>query len=155
MYNEYVMEIFKNPKNVGMIHGANGIGQVGNAKCGDIMKIYLRIEDGKIADASFKTFGCVAAIVSTSIATELIKGKTLEEARKLKNSEILKMMGPVPTNKIHCSVLAEEAINAAIDDYEEKLLKEQVKELKDNGKEVPEELTLKLKEYKERKMKYV
>lgn len=152
MYNQNVMEIFKNPKNVGSLRGANGVGTVGNAKCGDIMKIYVKIEDGKIVDAKFKTFGCVAAIVSTSIATEMIKGRTLAEARALKNSQILEQMGEVPTNKIHCSILAEEAINAAIDDYEEKQAKAEIKALKEAGKPVPQEL---LEKAKAKKVKYV
>ncbi len=121
MYNNKVLEIFKNPKNVGTLKGANGIGKVGNAACGDIMKIYLKInEDGIIEDASFKTFGCVAAITTTSVATELIKGKTIEEALKVKNSQIIEILGGLPTQKIHCSILAEEAIKAAIEDYYKK-----------------------------------
>ena len=118
MYNAKVLEIFKNPKNVGNLKGANGIGTVGNASCGDIMKMYLKInEKGIIEDAKFKTFGCAAAITTTSVATELIKGKTIEEALKVKNSEIIEILGGLPTQKIHCSVLAEEAIKAAIDNY--------------------------------------
>ena len=118
MYNSKVLEIFKNPKNVGSLKGANGIGKVGNAACGDIMKIYLKIsDDGIIEDAKFKTFGCAAAITSTSVATELIKGKTIEDALNVKNSEIIQILGGLPAQKIHCSVLAEEAIRAAVDDY--------------------------------------
>ena len=118
MYNSKVLEIFKNPKNVGSLKGANGIGKVGNAACGDIMKIYLKIsDDGIIEDAKFKTFGCAAAITSTSVATELIKGKSIEDALKVKNSEIIQILGGLPAQKIHCSVLAEEAIKAAVDDY--------------------------------------
>ncbi|MBO4412564.1 MAG: iron-sulfur cluster assembly scaffold protein [Clostridia bacterium] len=118
MYNAKVMEIFKNPKNVGTLKGANGIGKVGNAACGDIMKIYLKINDnGIIEDAKFKTFGCAAAITTTSVATEMIKGKTIEEALKLKNSEIIEYLGGLPQVKIHCSILAEEAIKAAVEDY--------------------------------------
>lgn len=127
MYNEKVMEIFKNPKNVGSLRGANAKGKVGNAACGDIMEIYLLIEDNIIKDAKFKTFGCAAAIVSTSVATELIKGKTIDEALQIKNQQILDILGGLPTVKIHCSVLAEEAIAAAIEDYrkrQEKLLKQ-------------------------------
>lgn len=118
MYNAKVLEIFKNPKNVGSLKGANGIGTVGNAACGDIMKMYLKISDnGIIEDAKFKTFGCAAAITTTSVATELIKGKTIEEALKIKNGQIVEILGGLPTQKIHCSVLAEEAIHAAIDNY--------------------------------------
>lgn len=118
MYNAKVLEIFKNPKNVGTLKGANGIGTVGNASCGDIMKMYLKIsDDGIIEDAKFKTFGCAAAITTTSVATELIKGKTIEEALEVKNSQIVDILGGLPTQKIHCSILAEEAIKAAIDNY--------------------------------------
>ncbi|MDD4110928.1 MAG: iron-sulfur cluster assembly scaffold protein [Clostridia bacterium] len=118
MYNAKVLEIFKNPKNVGTLKGANGVGTVGNAACGDIMKMYLKIsDDGIIEDAKFKTFGCAAAITTTSVATEIVKGKTIEEALKIKNSQIIEILGGLPTNKIHCSVLAEEAIKAAIDNY--------------------------------------
>ena len=106
MYNEKVMEIFKNPKNVGSLRGANAKGRVGNAACGDIMELYLIIEDEVIKDAKFKTFGCAAAIVSTSVATELIKGKTIEEALAIKNKDILDILGGLPQNKIHCSDLA-------------------------------------------------
>ena len=118
MYNAKVLEIFKNPKNVGSLKGANGIGKVGNAACGDIMKIYLKISDDEIIeDAKFKTFGCAAAITTTSVATELIKGKTIEEALQVKNSQIVEILGGLPAQKIHCSILAEEAIKAAVDDY--------------------------------------
>ena len=118
MYNAKVLEIFKNPKKVGSLKGANGIGKVGNAACGDIMKIYLKIsDDGIIEDAKFKTFGCAAAITTTSVATELIKGKTIEEALQVKNSQIVEILGGLPAQKIHCSILAEEAIKAAVDDY--------------------------------------
>ena len=118
MYTAKVLEIFKNPKTVGSLKGANGIGKVGNAACGDIMKIYLKIsDDGIIEDAKFKTFGCAAAITTTSVATELIKGKTIEEALQVKNSQIVEILGGLPAQKIHCSILAEEAIKAAVDDY--------------------------------------
>ena len=120
MYNEKVMEIFKNPKNVGTLRGANAKGRVGNAACGDIMEIYMIIEDEVIKDAKFKTFGCAAAIVSTSVATELIKGKTIDEALQVTNKQILDILGGLPTQKIHCSVLAEEAIESAIEDYRKK-----------------------------------
>ncbi len=121
MYNEKVVEIFTNPKNVGELKDANAIGQVGNPACGDIMKLYLKINDkGIIEDAKFQTFGCAAAIVSSSVATEMIKGKTVEEALKLENQEILDYLGGLPAHKIHCSVLAKEAIEDAIDNYNKK-----------------------------------
>lgn len=119
MYNEKVMEIFSNPKNVGSIENANGVGTVGNPSCGDIMKLYLLIKDGKIEDAKFETFGCAAAIVSSSVATEMIKGKTVEEALNLKNQEIIDYLGGLPAQKIHCSVLAKEAIEEAVKNYNE------------------------------------
>ena len=120
MYSEKVMEHFSNPRNVGELCDANGIGQVGNAKCGDIMKMYLKIEDDIIKDVSFKTFGCGAAIATSSMATELVKGKTVDEALKLTNSAVVEALEGLPPAKIHCSVLAEEAIKAAIDDYRAK-----------------------------------
>lgn len=117
MYTEKVMEHFTNPRNVGIIENPDGVGQVGNVKCGDIMKIYLQIEDEVIVDVKFKTFGCGSAIASSSVATELIKGKTVKEALALKNQDVIKELGGLPTVKIHCSVLAEQAIKAAINDY--------------------------------------
>ncbi|GHV01343.1 iron-sulfur cluster assembly scaffold protein [Clostridia bacterium] len=117
MYNEKVIKEFTCPKNVGEIQDADGVGKVGNAKCGDIMKMYLKIEGGKITDAKFQTFGCAAAIATSSVATELIKGKTVEEALKLTNKDVVNMLDELPAQKIHCSVLAEEAIKAAIDNY--------------------------------------
>ena len=118
MYNEKVMEIFKNPHNVGELKDANAIGQVGNVACGDIMKIYLKINDKQvIEDASFKTFGCAAAIVSSSIATDMIKGMTIDEALQLDNDKIIEIAGGLPVHKIHCSVLAKEAIEEAVKDY--------------------------------------
>ncbi len=118
MYNEKVMELFKHPLNMGELRGANAIGQVGNVACGDIMKIYLKINDkGIIEDAKFKTFGCVAAIASSSMATELIKGKTIDEALHFDNNEVIKALGELPVHKIHCSVLAKEAIEDAINKY--------------------------------------
>ena len=129
MYNAKVLEIFKNPKNVGSLKGANGVGKVGNAACGDIMKIYLKIsDDGIIEDAKFKTFGCAAAITTTSVATELIKGKTIEEALQVKNSQIVEILGGLPAQKIHCSILAEEAIKAAVEDYYKRKEKQEKKE---------------------------
>ena len=117
MYNEKVMETFKNPKNVGEIENPDGIGTVGNEVCGDIMQITLRIENDVITDAKFKTFGCAAAIATSSIATTMIKGKTVDEALKLTNAEVVEKLGGLPAQKLHCSVLAEEAIKAAINDY--------------------------------------
>lgn len=117
MYSEKVMETFKNPQNVGEVENYNAIGTVGNATCGDIMQITLRIEDDIIKDAKFKTFGCAAAIASSSVATTMVIGKTLDEALQLKNKDVIESLEGLPPQKIHCSVLAEEAIKAAIDDY--------------------------------------
>lgn len=123
MYNEKVMNIFRNPKNMGELEGANAVGMVGNASCGDIMQIQLKINDeGIVEDAKFKTFGCAAAIVSSSIATELIKGRTIEECLKFENREVLQSLGGLPDQKIHCSVLAKEAIEVAIKDYKKRKL---------------------------------
>ena len=120
MYSQKVMEHFTNPKNVGEIPNADGIGEVGNVKCGDIMKIYLKIEDEVIVDCKFKTFGCGSAVASSSVSTELIIGKTVKEALALTNKEVIDELGGLPTVKIHCSVLAEQAIKAAIWDYSNK-----------------------------------
>jgi nitrogen fixation NifU-like protein len=120
MYSEKVMDHFTNPRNVGEIENADGVGQVGNLKCGDIMKVYLKIENDIITDVKFKTFGCGAAVATSSMATELIKGKTVEEASKLTNKAVLEALDGLPPVKVHCSVLAEEAIAAAIKDYKEK-----------------------------------
>ena len=117
MYNEKVMEAFKNPKNVGEIENASGVGTVGNASCGDIMQISLKIENDIIVDAKFKTFGCAAAIATSSTATEMIKGMTVEEALKVTNKKVVETLGGLPAQKLHCSVLAEEAIKKAIEDY--------------------------------------
>ena len=117
MYNENVMEVFKNPKNVGEIENASGVGTVGNSSCGDIMQISLKIENGIILDAKFKTFGCAAAIATSSTATEMIKGLTIEEALKVTNKAVVEKLGGLPSQKLHCSVLAEEAIKKAIEDY--------------------------------------
>ncbi len=117
IYSEKVMEHFANPRNVGEIADASGIGEVGNAKCGDIMKIYLKIEDGIIKDVKFKTFGCGAAIATSSVATEMIMGKTVEEALKLTNKQVVDSLEGLPAEKLHCSVLAEQALKAAISDY--------------------------------------
>lgn len=121
MYNEKVLEVFQNPQNVGEIPDANGVGTVGNAACGDIMKVYLKIENNVIVDARFKTFGCAAAIASSSVATEMIKGKTVEDALNLKNSDVVEALEGLPPQKIHCSVLAEEAIAEAIKDYRSRI----------------------------------
>jgi len=117
MYSEKVMDHFKNPRNVGEITDANGIGEVGNAKCGDIMKIYLKVEENIIKDVKFKTYGCGSAIASSSMATELIKGKSLEEAWQLTNKAVAEALDGLPPVKMHCSVLAEEAIHKAINEY--------------------------------------
>lgn len=120
LYSEKVMEYFKRPKNAGAIENADGVGEVGNAKCGDIMKIYLKIEGDIIKDAKFETFGCASAIASTSIATEMIKGKSVDDALKLTNKQVVEALGGLPAHKIHCSVLAEEGIKLAIKNYREK-----------------------------------
>ena len=120
MYSEKVMDHFMNPRNVGDVEGANAVGEVGNAKCGDIMKISMKInDDGVIEDVKFKTFGCGAAVATSSIATEMIKGKTVEEAEKLSNKAVIEAVDGLPPAKIHCSVLAEEAVKAALKDYHE------------------------------------
>ena len=117
MYSEKVMDHFQNPRNCGEIEDANAVGQVGNAKCGDIMKMYMKIENDIIVDVKFKTFGCGAAIATSSMATEMVKGKTVEEALSLTNKAVMEALDGLPSEKVHCSVLAEEAIKAAIDDY--------------------------------------
>ncbi|NLK88182.1 MAG: Fe-S cluster assembly scaffold protein NifU [Clostridiaceae bacterium] len=120
MYSEKVMDHFSNPRNVGEISDADGVGQVGNPKCGDIMKMYLKIEDNIIVDAKFKTFGCGAAVATSSMATELVKGKTVEEALKITNKAVAEALDGLPPVKMHCSNLAEEAIRSAIEDYQKK-----------------------------------
>ena len=117
LYSEKVFDHFSNPRNVGEIPDANGVGEVGNAKCGDIMKMYLKIENGIIVDVKFKTFGCGAAIATSSMATEMVKGKTVDEALKLTNKAVMEALDGLPPEKIHCSVLAEEAIHSAIENY--------------------------------------
>ncbi|MBR3750657.1 MAG: Fe-S cluster assembly scaffold protein NifU [Clostridia bacterium] len=117
MYSEKVMDHFSNPRNVGEIENPSGVGTVGNAKCGDIMKIFLDIDNGVIRDVKFKTFGCGAAIATSSMATEMIKGKTLKEALKLTNKAVAEALDGLPEVKMHCSLLAEEAVKAAIEDY--------------------------------------
>lgn len=117
MYNEKVMEAFKNPKNVGEVENYDGLGKVGNAACGDIMQITLKIDNDVITDAKFKTFGCGAAIATSSMATEMIKGKSIDEALTLTNKAVIEALGGLPAVKVHCSVLAEEAVKAALADY--------------------------------------
>ena len=117
MYNERVIKEFSNPQNVGEMKDANAVGTVGNATCGDIMKIFMKIENGIIEDVSFQTFGCTAAIATSSVATTMIKGKTVDEALKITNAQVVEELGGLPAQKLHCSVLAEEAIKAAINDY--------------------------------------
>ena len=117
LYSEKVMDHFRNPRNVGVIEDANGIGEVGNAKCGDIMKMYLKIEDGIVQDVKFETFGCGSAIASSSMATELIKGKPVSEVKQLTNKAVAEALDGLPAYKMHCSVLAEEAIQSALEDY--------------------------------------
>jgi len=116
-YSDKVMDHFMNPRNVGEIADADGIGNVGNPVCGDIMRMYIKVDNGVITDAKFKTFGCGAAIATSSMATELIKGKTLDEALKMSNAAVAEALGGLPPVKMHCSVLAEEAVESAIDDY--------------------------------------
>ena len=118
LYSEKVMDHFRNPRNVGVLEDANGIGEVGNAKCGDIMKLYLKIEDDIVKDVKFETFGCGSAIASSSMATELIKGKPVSEARQLTNKAVAEALDGLPDYKMHCSVLAQEAIESALKDYE-------------------------------------
>ena len=120
LYSEKVMDHFRNPRNVGVIENADGVGEVGNAKCGDIMKIYLKIENDTIVDVKFETFGCGSAIASSSMATELIKGKPVSEALTLTNKAVVEALDGLPAHKLHCSVLAEEAIKAALKDYYDK-----------------------------------
>ena len=120
LYSEVVMDHFMHPRNVGVIENADGVGEVGNAKCGDIMKIYLKIEDDTIQDVKFETFGCGSAIASSSMATELIKGKPVSEALRLSNKAVVEALDGLPAAKVHCSVLAEEAIKSALRDYYEK-----------------------------------
>lgn len=131
MYTEKVLDHFEHPRNVGALDDANGVGMVGNAKCGDIMQMFLKVnDDGIIEDVGFKTFGCGAAIATSSMATELIKGKSIEEALQLSNSAVVEALEGLPPQKIHCSVLAEEAVRAAIADYYRK------KGMEDKAKEV-------------------
>ena len=120
LYSDKVMDHFQNPRNVGKIEDADGIGEVGNAKCGDIMRMYLKIDNGVITDCKFNTFGCGSAIATSSMATEMIKGKKVEEALELSNKAVVEALDGLPAHKIHCSVLAEEAVKAAVKDYYDK-----------------------------------
>ena len=125
MYSEKVMDHFMNPRNVGEIEDANGVGEVGNAKCGDIMKIYIKVDDNDvITDVKFKTFGCGAAIATSSMATEMVKGKSIDEALQLTNKAVAEALDGLPPVKMHCSLLAEQAIHAAVEDYQKKHPKE-------------------------------
>lgn len=143
-YSEKVMDHFMNPRNVGEIQDASGVGTVGNAKCGDIMKVYLKIENGIVLDAKFKTFGCGAAVATSSMATEMIKGKTIQEAMKITNKAVMEALDGLPPVKVHCSCLAEEALHAALWDYAEKngiVIEGLKKPVNDIGEheEIPEE----------------
>ena len=120
MYNDTVLEHFRNPRNAGDMDNPSGVGEVGNAACGDIMRIAIEVEDERIVDVKFKTFGCGAAIASSSMATEMVKGKTIDEALQITNKQVVEALGGLPKPKIHCSVLAEEALHLAIKDYKEK-----------------------------------
>ena len=120
LYSDKEMDHFRNPRNVGVIEDANGIGEVGNAKCGDIMKMYLKIEDDIVQDVKFETFGCGSAIASSSMATELIKGQPVSEVKKLTNKAVAEALDGLPAYKMHCSVLAEEAIQSALEDYQKR-----------------------------------
>ncbi len=120
LYSEKVMDHFQHPRNLGKMEDADGIGEVGNAKCGDIMKMYIKVENGIITDVSFNTFGCGSAIASSSMATEMIKGKPVEEALELTNKAVAEALDGLPAHKMHCSVLAEEAVRAAVQDYYDK-----------------------------------
>lgn len=120
MYSDEVMDHFRNPRNVGLIEDADGIGKVGNPVCGDIMELTIKVEDGIIEDAKFRTFGCGAAIATSSIVTELVKGKSIEEALEISNKAVVEALGGLPPVKLHCSVLAEQALKSAIEDYRKK-----------------------------------
>ena len=120
LYSEKVMDHFRNPRNLGKMDDADGIGEVGNAKCGDIMKMYIKVKDGIIEDVKFNTFGCGSAIASSSMETEMIKGKSIDDALELSNKAVVEALDGLPTHKIHCSVLAEEAVKAAVKDYYDK-----------------------------------
>ena len=132
MYSEKVLDHFQNPRNMGEIEGWNGTGMVGNAKCGDIMQMFIRVnDDGIIEDVGFKTFGCGAAVATSSMATEMIKGRSIDEALQLSNSAVVEALEGLPPVKIHCSVLAEEAVKAAVDDYHKRMAEKQAEEAKE------------------------
>ena len=138
MYTEKVLDHFSNPRNMGEVEGANGVGMVGNAKCGDIMQMFIKVnDDGIIEDVGFKTFGCGAAIATSSMATELIKGKSVEEALKLSNAAVVEALEGLPPQKIHCSVLAEEAVRAAVEDYEKRKAEAKAKDQACQKQKVP------------------
>ncbi len=120
MYSEQVMDHFRNPRNVGAIEDADGVGKVGNPVCGDIMELTIKVKDGRIEDAKFRTFGCGAAIATSSMVTELVKGKTIDEALEISNKAVVEALGGLPPVKMHCSVLAEQALKSAIEDYRSK-----------------------------------
>jgi len=127
LYNDKIMEHFKNPRNVGEIEDPDGVGRVGNPVCGDVMELYIKVNDGIIVDAKFKTFGCAAAIATSSMVTEMVKGKSIEEALKISNKAVVEALDGLPPAKVHCSVMAEEALKAAIEDYlEHQKLKRQI-----------------------------
>ena len=133
MYTDKVMKRFQHPKNIGEIRAASGVGTVGNVSCGDVMKIYIRVDENEIiTDAKVKTFGCAAAIASSDVAIDLIKGKSIDEALKVTNQDVLDVLGDMPSHKIHCSVLAQEAIAEAVKDYRKKQLRMQAKMNKEN-----------------------
>ena len=136
MYTEQVMDHFTNPRNMGEMEDANGVGTVGNAKCGDIMRIYIKVENDVIVDVKFKTFGCGAAIATSSKATELVMGKTIDEALQITNKMVMEELGGLPPVKVHCSVLAEEALHAAIKDYKDRLEKGEKPEAEEEVKYV-------------------
>ena len=135
-YTEQVMDHFRNPRNMGEMEDASGVGTVGNAKCGDIMRFYIKVEDNVIVDVKFKTFGCGAAIATSSKATELIKGKTIEEALKVTNKAVMEALGGLPPVKVHCSVLAEEALQAAIQDYKDRVEKGLAPRTEENDEDI-------------------
>ena len=135
-YTEQVMDHFMNPRNMGEMDDASGVGTVGNAKCGDIMRIYIKVENDVITDVKFKTFGCGAAIATSSKATEIVKGMTLEEAEKVTNKMVMEALGGLPPVKVHCSVLAEEALHAAIQDYRERLARGEKPRAEEDDEEV-------------------
>ena len=146
MYSEKVMDHFSNPRNVGEIENPDGVGTVGNPVCGDVMKLFIKVENGKIVDAKFKTFGCGAAIATSSMVTEMVKGKTIEEALKISNKTVTEALDGLPPVKMHCSVLAEDALKAAINDYFQKSQGEAAKKTEKAKKTVRKSTTKRRKE---------